>query len=575
MKRFTLFVVMALFTISMATAQSVHPDKARVRIPANAKQLQNPIKKSSLMKKDGQRMMLKKNGLTQNNKMLKARRKVENSPIYDEPEGKKYEEIVSYEGYVLSFFGASYVDESAGVATIIEGTDGNIYISNLIPGYNSWVKAERGGGDTIVVKRQMIELSDYNGDPDEYYVAKMEQYTFEEDGEQYVDYREVEGDIKLLYRDGKLKTTDEYMGQEDGFPLYAIGNVNFYQGEYYGWYGIYWNMSFEEMTETITELPAGVTPETMVLKFDNGVLKDAQEVDVAFDGNTFYFHPYGDVDGWATGTIDGNKVTIASNQYVGIDSYYGTHTWLHTASTQLLYDEDYEEYYDEGTLKDNLVLTLDPETKTLTADKNDALFIDGAKDRIYYAAYYKNPVFFYFKEVPAVPADPEITAYYPFDEYYGSAELDFNIPTFDVDGEYITKNKLFYTLYVDDEVFELDADEYGIEESLTEIPYTIELGWVSNRAASFFFDPVKNAGIQTIYKGGDVVNKSNLIIYDIESETVISGVKKLTNPQAVAVKSEAYYDVAGREVKAGAKGFVIKTLTLEDGSKKSYKVVRK
>ncbi len=296
-------------------------------------------------------------------------------------------------------------------------------------------------------------------------------------------------------------------------------------------------MSFEEMTETITELPAGVTPETMVLKFDNGVVKDAKEVDVAFDGNTFYFHPYGDVDGWATGTIDGNKVTIASNQYVGVDNYYGTHTWLHTASTQLLYDEDYEEYYDEGTLKDNLVLAIDPETKTLTAAKNDALFIDGAKDRIYYAAYYKNPVFFYFNEVPAVPADPEITAYYPYDEYYESAELDFNIPTFDVDGEYITKNKLFYTLYVDDEVFELDADEYGIEESLTEIPYTIDLGWVTNSVASFFFDPVKNAGIQTIYKGGD--------------------------------------DVAGREVKAGAKGFVIKTLTLEDGSKKSYKVVRK
>ena len=218
MKRFTLFVLMALFTISMATAQSVHPDKARVRIPANAKLLQNPVKRSSLMKKDNHRMMLKKNGLTQNNKMLKARRKVENGPIYDEPEGKKYGEIVSYEGYVYSFFGASYVLESAGAATIIEGTDGNIYINNLIPGYDSWVKAERGEGDTITVKRQMIVLSDYDGDPDEYYVAKMEQYTFEEDGEQYVDYREVEGDIKLLYRDGKLKTTDEYMGHEDGFP---------------------------------------------------------------------------------------------------------------------------------------------------------------------------------------------------------------------------------------------------------------------------------------------------------------------------------------------------------------------
>lgn len=567
MKRFTLFVLMALFTISMATAQSVHPDKARVRITANAKQLQSPVKKSSLMKK---------NGLTQNNKMLKARRKVENGPLYDEPEGKKYNEIVSYEGFVYSFFGASYVDESAGAATIIEGTDGNVYICNLIPGYNSWVKAERSGGDTIVVKRQMIELTDYYGDPDEYYVAKMEKYTFEEDGEQYIDYREVEGDINLLYRDGKLKTTDEYANKEDGFPDYAIGNVNVYQGEYYGWYGIYWNMSFEEMTEKITELPAGVTPETMVLKFDNGVTKDAKEVDVAFDGNTFYFHPYGEVDGWATGTIDGNKVTIASNQYVGVDSYYGGHTWLHAAVTQLAYDDEYKEYYDDGTLKDNIVMTFDPETKTLTAAKNDAIYIDGAKDRIYYAEYYKNPVFFYFNEVPAVPADPEILAYYPYDEDYESAELDFSIPTFDVDGEYITKNKLFYTLYVDDEVFELDADEYGIEESLTEIPYTIDLGWVTNSIASFFFDPVKNAGIQTIYKGGDVVNKSNLVLYDIEKdEVIVDGIKKLTNPRSVAVKSEAYYDATGREVKAGAKGFVIKTLTLEDGSKKSYKVVRK
>ena len=505
------------------------------------------------------------------------------APIYDQPAGKTQLAVVSYDAILYNWMFGYYSDnETAGAATIVEGDDGYVYINRLAPAADSWVKAERTADGKLIVRRQMVDYDDYWGD--EYYICRMQKTEWtDEDGETYIDYKEMDNAaddyITFTYNDGRLEIDEEFQSDED-YPETVMGFVDYWNGKFYSWDGVYWNYRCEPLDVNYTELPEGVEAETMILAYGNtGDDREAREVSVAFDGNTVYFKTYNRVPGWFVGTIDGNKVVIEGGQYVGPDSYYGSHTWLHTIDLEAVSEDGYD--YDDLTIRDNITLTYDPATRRMEAPADQGFSFDGAEDRIYYAEYYREPVFYVFKEVAAVPADPTIKNYYPYDDDYESAEFDYNVPNVDVDGNYINPDKLYYTIYVDNEVFEFEADEYEIDESLTEIPYTFDDYNINSDCAVFFFDPAFNVGIQSIYKGGGQVMKSNIVMYDIENNAVYTepynnvtvGIAK--NNAVRTVSHEAYYDVVGREVNPAARGFVVKTVTFADGSQKNYKVVRK
>ena len=484
----------------------------------------------------------------------------------EQPEGKVVTMIASYGGIYYSWFGVSDVTTDAGAITLIEGTDGNLYLKGLTPNLDDdelyWIKAEKTGEGEYVIKKQPAGYYEYYDELD--YLTVL---TYDEEDGWFYEAESTE--LKLTYKDGVLATAD---------PEANYGIMYEDEGEW-TWEGeAYWELQAEPMTETYATLPEDAKTEELVLQFAGG----AKPVEVAFVGNQLYVQSYEDCPGWYVGSINGNTVTFKSGQFLGYDEYYGSYEWLVAGTVTEEYDEDYDEYYWNGTLTDELVFDYDADSKTLTAPANTALYINGSKSRIYYAEAYINPKFFVFQEVAATPADPIISYFYPYDEDYESAELDFSIPATDVDGNYITPDKLSYRLYVDDELFTFDSEEYEtFEGQLTELPYGFADGtWINSTYLCIFFDPAKNIGLQSIYRGAGGENVSNIVYYDVESGEIYkvdkSGniVDGLISRIDKSAKTAATYDLTGRRVSDNARGLLLKTVTLSDGSQKTIKVIK-
>ena len=491
---------------------------------------------------------------------------------------------ILHENMVASFSGLAYnwvygwynISSDASAASIVEGTDGNIYVKGLVPNFLGdafWVKAEPiGGGGRYVIHRQVAgEYPSYN---EVDYISRL---VYSDAQGSFVEATNT--DLFLTYSGGVL-TLDPAGIDASGLPSYAYGLVS----DYYevptpeAGYGYYWNLTIREENGQIVELPEGAEVETLVLQHQEG----SKDVRVAFFGDKVYVNSYSNLPGWYVGTIHGNKVTFKNGQFLGLDPYYDSYEWLITAHLYEAYDEENGEYYTAAEIVDEVVFDYDAATKTMTAPEDAALFINGAKNRIYYAERYMSPKFFVFKEVPAVPADPVITRYWDYDDNYGNAELDFTISSFDVNGNYMTPSKLTYSLYVDNELFEFDPVEYeGLAEPITEIPYGVAPD--SNIGTTWlciFFRPMENIGLQTIYRGADVEQRSNIVYYDLKTQEVytepysnpVTAIKGVNTQQQDRV---VYYDAAGRRVQANAKGFVLKTVTTADGTQKTVKVIRK
>ena len=514
-------------------------------------------------------------------------------PIIEMPAGDVYEVIQSYSGLQYSrFFGWSVISTSSGKMTIVEGTDGNIYLKGLCPraGLDEyyWVKATKGEGDNIIIEKQPLGFyEDYYGEKQEYYISAINYSYNEESGEENITVPE-DGAITLKYKDGIISSPDEMMSEGEYIPGTMFGPIYWYEAaeddEYEsGWYHnneFYWNFSTEILTETYVEPNDYANVEDMVLKYKNNEEGMVKQIKVAFEGDNVYLYLYENVLGWIKGTIEGDKITVPNGQFLGFDSSYQTYEWAHTASVEFVTgDDEFGEYaYDYGTIIDNIVFDYDADTKTMTA--TDAIYFDAERDRIYYVDHIVEPMIYKFEEVAATPADPIIDYFWDYDDYYGNAELDFTINAVDVDGNYINPDKVSYKIYVDDELFEATSDDYeGMEESMTEFPYGFmsASGYIGSTFFCVMFQPAKNVGIQTIYRGAGEERHSNIVLYNIatgEKETVAENMLGINSANNATLKVVGTYDLQGRRVSNNAKGIVIKRMANADGTVKTMKVVR-
>lgn len=511
----------------------------------------------------------------------------ESTIIWEQPAGKLINNLMaSYGAYGRNWlYGIIDVSTNGGMAQIVEGDDGNVYIYNL-PTYlsaGSWVKAERAEGDTIVIHRQLIDQREGSSGVYDYYITKVVwEWTDEEAGEGRFVEAEGDTDIKLIYKNGELRSVTENVDPwSDG--SYAIGAVYTLDGKDFTWEGATnWNLLFEPMTDGFVKLPEGAVLENITVSYTNAQGNPAAEqVQVAFVGNEVYLNVFAD-GVYIKGTIEGDKLTFKSGQYLG--TYYDTYHLFFVG-------EHYYTYIDEATgqevtaadLLDELVFDSDADTRSFSTDEAFVINVGKKTARIYYTVLLA-PKFYFFQEVPAVPADPVITNYRPTFSEWGYNALQFNVVATDVDGNYIVPEKLSWQAYIDDEPFIFSPDDYeGLTEDMTEIPF----GWYDANYdiyLSFFtiyFEPAKNVGIQSIYRGAGVERRSNIVYFDLATSQIVTepwndetvGIAPAQTP--TDVKAVSYYDATGRCVSPDAKGLVIKTVTLSDGTHKTVKVINK
>ncbi len=500
----------------------------------------------------------------------KAKAKVPSAPILDRPEGTSYDVMGSID-IVMSANSQPSVSTYSRTSEIVDGNDGFVYIKNLpnLVGAGTYVQAERGQNDTISIKKQLV----YAQSGIEYYLTLAK---WDNEIGNLVELPDTT--LKMIYKDGVLNSIDEdkkYTGLLIG---YSYGN------DATGWTfgGAEFNIKYKVNTEVKTTLPEGLTTESFVIKtIDSYTTGDAYDrINIAFTDDAVYLNVYDDA--YAKGTIEGNKVTFESGQYLGVYSSY--QMYFVAAYVDSIFDAGGNFVKLQAKKSDKIVFDYDKEARTL---KSDSLFlVNAGKEDLLGLSLFWAPQIYPFVEVAAVPADPSISTY---GEYLETPNYNYNYAMFslyptDVDGNYIDENKMAYRAFIDDELFVFSPEEYsGLTEDLEEVPagYRNETGQITPSYFMFYFYPEKNVGVQSIYYGGGERHVSNIVFKDIktgevtvvpdteDSEDIHSSMSDQT------VTGISYADLSGRKVNANSRGMVLMTLKRADGTQKTVKVIKK
>ncbi len=170
---------------------------------------------------------------------------------------------------------------------------------------------------------------------------------------------------------------------------------------------------------------------------------------------------------------------------------------------------------------------------------------------------------------------PVISEYYPAEPDWGyPASMYVQIPILDGEGNILKIEDIYYNLLLDGEPWEFSADEYGMEEDMTDIPYTgvysgdYFLYWLGDTEHNIEFNAegFDTLGVQYFYRQGERVIASPVAY--AEGLGSISGATEY-NP-AVSVQR---FTLDGLRATDGAKGILIEKAVLQDGTLSTRKVV--
>lgn len=346
-------------------------------------------------------------------------------------------------------------------------------------------------------------------------------------------------------------------------------------------------VTYEEKELAPIEVPDGLTTQAcaftaMAKEYSEDDSEDFEEylaqVKVGVDGTDVYIQGFAQdmPEAWLKGTLDQvtGTVTIPANQYMGTVTYF-TYTFDYFATGVKI--QQFGERVD--TLLADIVLNMDPMSMTASTDQTIALN-ESPYDLEYYMLF-NNVVIAPMADVAATPADPTVQTF----KYARFTYADFVIPATSTDGDPLITDKLYYVIWVEkngaEEMLTLPAGDYSkLTEDMTEIPYDFDDDYDiyagGNRVYLNFSDEEmvtwSKIGVQSIYRGGDAENKSNIAWYDLTDVWAATGVKNISTDAATT--SVAYYDLQGRRVDNNAKGLVLMQVRKADGTVKTVKVVR-
>ena len=494
----------------------------------------------------------------------------EEEPIMEVPEGTLYDNM-----YATSFayglgWGDIYIQNvDGGIGKVVEGTDGNLYIYNPISqGYIwfsilPWIKAEPAGDGKYVVNLPQLYILDY-GDP--YYA-----YCMHYDEDEGMPVVEEEGQIEFTWENGVLtQLGDKFIGlcdatadwfyMADQHIVYAPQTdepIIMHDDEYY----------IQSYTMTYLSDPTDLTK-----------TKDCI-VDVVIDGEDIYMGNLNgnNYDSFIKGTLADGKATFPSRQYLGVDDYYNGHIYVLTGDA-FVDTETYGSPVFNYNLNDEIVFTVDEEARNIVAEWPAAMVTNVGPNTLSIINDYVAPGLVAFDEFPATPATPIFTNEdLMVNNSAGWSVLHFTIPTEDTNGYKINENKLYYNIYLDDQVFTFTPEDYiGLTSAMTDIPYKFEdninfdiyMSGNGRHTVYLYTTNFKKVGVQSIYTAGDEVNRSQIAYVNNPTPTSVN--ELATGAQVVNTR---YYDLTGRQLPtAPSTGLYLQLTTYSDGSISTVKV---
>lgn len=530
MKKLTLIALAALFVsvTSFAQSKAITKPLSQKKLEAVTKLAgknfkKQPSQKSLQRVNDIERQKSKRATLTtawqkanpgksiKDFKNAKATNRAAAGPIYDQPAGTEAFYTRSGSAYYV-LWGYVYSDDFSGsIGNVV--TDGNtVYFKNIISQFpeGTWTKGTINGS-TIEIDFPQAYLS-LSGET--YYTYMLgydatEQWFMPTDDQKLVlNYNAATGAI----------TTPEGSAFYYGETIVGLCTEG---GEWQGYAD--WNMTYEKVTDELVQAPADLKTEQYALTA-NGY--EGSLVNVGIQGNDIYVQGlHANLpESWVKGTINGNKVSFKTGQYLGPDESINYHTYLMSATSEEKYDEDYGEWYTEYTLTDaDITFDYDPATKRLS--QGTTFLVNAAKDKVYYVSAFSEAVMTPFTEVaatPAAPTDLQIAenGFTYFNMGWGWGEFGFNLTKSDADGNYILPEKLSYVLWakVNGEDKQLSFSPYDyveLTEEMTEIPYDFTEEWdfyISGAMRDIYYHTIgfEALGVQTIYRGAGEERRSEI-----------------------------------------------------------------
>lgn len=301
--------------------------------------------------------------------------------------------------------------EQSGTA-IIAFNGNDVYLQSPVAGYSSgtWVKGTKDGNTITFPLKQFlfyntdagyglyITMADIDESANNDLDAESITYTISEDG-------------KTITQNGTTATRTLAVAWSDDDTVYSYGAPG---GEYGTVFT--WDSEYVPTPTVLVELPDGAEVETWYAS-GSGSAVPPSEVKVAFAGSDVFvgglFSSF--PTSWIKGTIDGNKVTFESLQYIG--DYGEYNIWVIGADS-------------EGNLTQSFTMTYDADANTLTLDQGQYLLANASDIQMYYLSFYTELTI--KKESPA----PVIVDALPYSNSFDTAEQlsDFRIIDANKDG---------------------------------------------------------------------------------------------------------------------------------------------
>lgn len=510
--------------------------------------------------------------------------------IWDQPEGEL--KVYTRGGGAYYSFWGYIIDTTQGGTSIKIVTNGNdVYMENPISQGQieggTWVKGTLEGNKIHMPLKQCVLYNDAEGYG--YMTAALRSdVEYDEDAEEYYLNYVMTDETEVTFtinEDGTITLDHEsVVDPETGLADWIYGLV--YTDDLV-WIEIGdYNSVYTPFDGEYATIPADATTEQWAMMYkDENHYSSAHLCDVAIVGDKMYIAGMSQADPEAAmvGTIADGKVTFASDQYIGLSTGYVSYGVFANVTTELLWDDWYEEYYEMDSYEflPEYSFAYNAEEKTLTSADDLAFIVNAGKgeEEILYITLARGPKFNYYEEVAATPSDPEFLDYANYFDAYGYDMISCNVNLEDVNGKYMNQDKVFYTLWVkiDDEAepFVFYADEYvgfaelGIEE-MTEVPvnFTVldDFGYEDISASAsgicLYQTGFDDFGIQTIYYGGDERRTSNIVWWNGGEVNSIKDVN--------AGSENLIYDLQGRKLQKLQKGV---NIIRKDG--KTFKAVIK
>lgn len=495
--------------------------------------------------------------------------------VFEVPDGEtsyfsRNSEFFSYE------WGQVYKSDIKGsvVRQIYVQEDGNVWLSNPLSDFTllSYVKAHFDSDGSLVIEGPQFVYDEYDDWEDElvkFYLVPMKLVT-DEIGTTYVPADDMKYVLKKTENGYKAEDPDMMLG------LARYGEIADNEGNPTGELSYAWtgfgerNISYEsrQPNNGITP-PADATVEKWAFKdpYENEL------INVAIDGSDLYIQGIDRKvpDAWVKASISGDKVTIPSGAYLGIEEQVAYFSYLWGAHLEYDTDEDGNEQL-RGSATDNVVFSYDAANKSLVLD--DGYAICSMPDDFYLLTLYeKVSIYKQNRDVNTPPAKPSYFAVTPMDEYLGFGLMDIVIPPVDTEGNVLDKDKLYYRIYIQNELWEFYPEEYpylGLTEPMINIPYGLydnDMIFISGTWHSILFDlelPKNECGVQTMY-----INEEGKPLYSEITSSDPTGVED--NIADRKVVSRSFYNIQGQAVSESYKGVKISKTVYDDGTVKVSK----